>query len=451
MVNRALLCLAALVLAACGAVYISPDVKTGDAAGLDVAVTPITAASVARANAVPYTPRSLPAAFYRVAGTSGGMRGAGALPPPSAERQDRPASLATRLPPAADPGPYRLGVGDVLRLAVRDVGSSAAELSGLLAVQSGRQDYTVQDDGAIAIPGVGRVRVAGLTLDEAEAAVFDRLVDAQIDPAFSLEVIRFNSSRVAVGGAVAEPRILKLELTPLYLEEALAAAGGVEGADTDYAVVRLYRDGTLYQVPVSALANGQAARTVVLQDGDSVFVDTAYDLDEARAYFAEQIRLVEVRQSARVQALRELEAEVALRRGALAEARSNFEDRLALGAEGRDYVYLTGEVRSQARVPLPFGRRASLADALFGEGGFATETGNPSQIYVLRAAGDGPGDAITAWHLDASNAANMVLATRFELRPNDVVFVAEQPITRWNRVVRQIVPSLFQAAATASN
>ncbi|WP_417723219.1 hypothetical protein [Salipiger sp.] len=42
-----------------------------------------------------------------------------------------------------------------------------------------------------------------------------------------------------------------------------------------------------------------------------------------------------------------------------------------------------------------------------------------------------------------------MLATRLELRPNDVIFVAEQPVTRWGRVIQQITPSLITTTAAA--
>ena len=58
--------------------------------------------------------------------------------------------------------------------------------------------------------------------------------------------------------------------------------------------------------------------------------------------------------------------------------------------------------------------------------------------------------ALTAWQLDGRNAANFLLATRFQLRPNDVIFVAEQPVTKWNRVITQITPSLINTAAAQS-
>ena len=127
--------------------------------------------------------------------------------------------------------------------------------------------------------------------------------------------------------------------------------------------------------------------------------------------------------------------------------------RLELDSVDRDYVYLTGEVNSQVRYPLPFGRAASLADALYGNDGVSTRTGDVSEIYVLRGSPD-PREfgAITAWQLDGRDATNFILATRFELRPNDIIFVAEQPVTKWNRVITQITPSLVNSAvAQATN
>ncbi|MEO1557960.1 MAG: sugar transporter, partial [Pseudomonadota bacterium] len=137
----------------------------------------------------------------------------------------------------------------------------------------------------------------------------------------------------------------------------------------------------------------------------------------------------------------------------LTEARTNYELRQELGADDRDYVYLTGEVRTQSRFALPFGRTANLADALFDTArGVTVESGDISQIYVLRASQD-PREfgAVTAWHLDARNAANFALMTNFEMRPDDVVFIAQQPITTWNRAVSQILPSLINTARFATD
>lgn len=436
-----------LFLAGCGSAYISPSVSD-QAAGAKVRVIAVTPESVLIANrANKYQPKQLPAVFFQNSGAGRSMRGTGAVPAPANLPQTRPTAMQINLPPKATSGPYKIGVGDVLVLATRQAGTTVEELTGLLAAQNRRQGYTVQDDGAIAIPDVGRVNVDGLTLEEAESMLFQRLVENQIDPSFSIEVAEFKSKRVSIGGAVRNPSIAPITLTPLYLDEALAIAGGVEAADRAFVALRIYRNGSLYQLPLKSLPKNR----IRLQDGDRVFVDTDYQLEQAQAYFAEQIKLAEFRQGARVQALAELNAEVNLRRAALDESRSNFQARIELDAVGRDYVYLTGEVKTQTRFPLPFGQTATLADALYSEGGALTETANPSQIYVLRGSAN-PADmgAVTAWHLDARNATNFILATRLELRPNDVVFIAEQPITRWARVVRQIIPSLLTAGIGAA-
>lgn len=98
----------------------------------------------------------------------------------------------------------------------------------------------------------------------------------------------------------------------------------------------------------------------------------------------------------------------------------------------------------QNRFTLPFERKSSLADALFHETeGVPNRTGNIAELYVLRASNTGAG--VNAWHLDATNAANLVLTTRFELRPNDIIFVAEQPVTAFDRFFSQIAPSLAAA------
>ena len=442
----------ALMLAGCGSVYRSTDVSAGLGGDTAVRVVRLNGETIAQANRARYTPRTLPAIFSMTAGTGPGLRSAGTLPDAPLATEPRPEALELRAPPAVNPGPYRIGIGDVILLSTPTASSTVEELAGLLAAQNARQGYTVQDDGSVNIPNVGRVRIAMMTVDEAEAVLFDRLVENQIDPTFSLEVAEFNSRRVSIGGAVASPTVVPVALTPLFLDEALASAGGITVEDQDFASVRIYREGTLYQIPLTDLYSRSGLRRIRLVDGDAVFVDTAYELSRAAAYFEQQITLAEVRQRARQTALDELTSEVALRRGQLNEARENHRSRIELGADNRDYVFLTGEVGQQARWPLPLERRASLADALFDTaGGIRAETGDPSQIYVLRASDD-PREfgAVTAWHLDARNAANLTLMTRFMLRPDDVIFVAEQPVTRWGRTISQITPALITSGVAAA-
>lgn len=429
--RAAVLGAALLAPAACGVIYTVPSVHDGApfasayGTSLDVRVVRLDHETAAAANLEPFVPARLPAAFQpeSVAAMSGSA--VASLPPPTARQIVRPGLLRDRLPPPSRPEPYRIGVADVLLLAIREP-ATLEELPGLISAQARRQGYVVQDDGAIAIPDAGRVRVAGLTLQDAEAAIFEALVAAGIDPAFSLEIAEFNSQRVSVGGLVGQPSLVPISLRPLQLHEALQLAGGITAEDPAVTTIEIFRDGNIYQITLDRYLNDPEAQRVVLRDGDSIHVGTAYREAEAQRYFDEQLRLRGVAQDT-AQAERQL-----------------FKDRLELGAVERHYAYRAGEVRRPGRVALPFERTLNLADVLFDEGGLDIRTADYGAIYVLRpATAPEQYGGLTAYHLDAENAVNLAVATQFEIRPNDIVFVAEQPVTSWNRVLSQILPQLF--------
>ena len=95
-----------------------------------------------------------------------------------------------------------------------------------------------------------------------------------------------------------------------------------------------------------------------------------------------------------------------------------------------------------------------LADVLFNNNarGLNINFADYGEIYVLRRSTN-PEEfsRVTAYHLDADNAANLALASAFQMHAGDVVFVAEQPVTAWNRAVTQLFPTLLFTAANAAN
>ncbi|MGR3316591.1 polysaccharide biosynthesis/export family protein [Roseovarius indicus] len=436
--------------AGCGVVYTSPTVSRSAGTNVDIREIKLTPETVLLANRAPYSPRDLPQEFYSYATGRQGP-GLGALPRAPSVPDERPGRLELRAPPETPNRPYTIGVGDVVLLATKATGTSVEELSGLLAAQTRRQGYTVLDDGSISIPDIGRVEIAGMTLAEAQDRIFKFLLENQVDPAFSLEVTEFNSQKVTVGGAVRNAVRVPITLNRLTLSDALTATGGAAVKDEQFASIRIYRDGTLYQIPYEIYLDRPDLQNRTLIDGDAVYVDTSYDLDRAFAFYKQEVDVIRLRSEARQTALDALGTEISLRRGMLDERRSNFEARQKYGAEERDYVYLSGEVDSQNRVALPYEQQATLADVLYGNGGFPTVTGNASNIYVLRPSSN-PVEfgAVTAWHLDAGNAVNMTLATQMQMRPNDIIFVEEQPITKWGRALQQLLPALLNTAGRAA-
>ncbi|MDA7963545.1 polysaccharide biosynthesis/export family protein [Ruegeria sp.] len=438
---RTLTLLLGLAPAACGVTYTSPRVSN-QLDSVAVREVDLTAQTVLVANrTAPYTPRTLPLAFYDTAGTGTATRQLTALPNRPEVPQLEPQPLELNPPPKVTPPPYRLGIGDTVAL-VRAAPSQGAV----------REEYTVRSDGTISLPDIGGVQVANRSLRDAEAALFDAFVARQVDPGFSLELTGYNSKRVAVGGLVAAPQNVPVTVVPLTLSQAIAAAGGLTTRDHDYGTIRIYRTGDLYQIPMKDYLDRPDLRRLNLLNGDAVHVDTSYDLDRALGFYRDQIDVISLNRHARADALTELDLAVGLRRDELIESRANFTTRAELGAEQRDYVYLGGEFRNNARMPLPYGQHLNLADALFGQGGFSTRTADASHIYVLRSSPN-PEEfgAVTAWHLDARNPAALSVAARMQLRPNDIVFIQEQPITTWGRALDQFLPSLVNAGLDAAN
>ena len=80
--------------------------------------------------------------------------------------------------------------------------------------------------------------------------------------------------------------------------------------------------------------------------------------------------------------------------------------------------------------------RETLADALFTQNGaLASTSAKRSDIYLLRGR-----DPVTAFHLDALSPSRLLVAEALELRPNDIIFVSEQPIVSFNRTLQTLFP-----------
>ncbi|WP_282077803.1 DUF1972 domain-containing protein [Epibacterium ulvae] len=430
----ALMALCGLLLSSCGVLYISPSVKTDDDQ-FPVSIIPVSFQTIETANKSTYKPLSLPKAFYQFIPASSATSEVANLTLPMTP-QDGGINLDAKLPPKIKSKPYRIGVGDVVALQ-SDVENGTELPSEGMAKQS--LGYSVRDDGAIVVPSIGAVQIAGRTLSESNQLIFDRLLAQGRDPGISVDILEFNSQFVTLGGAVGAPGRIPLKMSPMTLNEAIAKAAGLRLREDRAGVILIARGNDLYQIPMNLYKRTPALQKTLLQSEDAIFVEENYDVEQSLAFFERQIQLAGVRNNERSGAMARLTQRLSHRRNALDEQRRSFEMRDALDAVPRDYVYLAGETDGQARFTLPYQRHATLADVLFSEGGINVPFGDPREIYILRIVQtDEDAKQVTAYHLDSRNAARLSLATELQMRPNDVIFVEEQPIAKWERSLRSI-------------
>jgi len=194
---------------------------------------------------------------------AGAADGTPAAPPPAA-----PA-------PRKEPQDYKLGPGDLI-----DVGVFEWDTVG----QNRVVEVRVSERGAIALPLVGEIEVAGRTIADVRREIESRFVREGLlkTPFVTVGVREYASKRVAVLGAVEEPGMYTLRQNEATFLDVLALAGGVtERAGATAQIIRRSREGEAGQPIeidlVRLLDEGDLAANPMLRDGDAIHVSPAPD------------------------------------------------------------------------------------------------------------------------------------------------------------------------------
>lgn len=360
------------LLQSCAKITSAPAIVQDEAAQITFVEVELTTDRIIEANRSPFTPKSLPAEFY------------GATP----EAHVR----ALAKPPVEAAEPYLLGLGDIVTIN----GNSQPLAEAKFGLQLIPGSFQIREEGQIQIPGIGKLNLGGLTLDQANTTLTEFLIQRKIDPVYSVEIESFEARSVLVQGSVRSPGIVPVSLVPLKLDRALATRGGIRGDELASATVTLFRDGARYALRADEIG---AMSEVILHDGDSIVVTAG--------------------QSA-------------------AELSTQYRNRAEFDAVPRDRVYIAGEVSSPRMMNMPFNRDMVLSELILDDGGIPLVSGDLSQVYVIRTFNVADGAVI--YHLNAMNLVNLALAATLELRPQDIVYVAERPVTRWARFFSQTKP-----------
>lgn len=119
-------------------------------------------------------------------------------------------------------------------------------------------------------------------------------------------------------------------------------------------------------------------------------------------------------------------------------------DLLTVTTDTANRFHVMGAINRPTSVPFP-SPDPTLADALGAAAGFDELRSDPSGVFVFRK-----GNPETVYTFDLNKPEIMPLVQRFPIKGEDIIYVTEAPLTRWNRLISQFLPSqVFQAAYLA--
>ena len=268
------------------------------------------------------------------------------------------------------PVDYSIDKGDTLSILLTDYPNISASTSSL----------TVDQQGFIQFPLVGRIKASGMSVPQFTAILQSKLQRylKYCDP--QVKVINYLGSKFFIDGDVAKSGEFAIADAPVSLYSALSMAGGTTATGDSNNIV-LNRRGKNYSLGLQSLRQmGLSANQIYLQNGDSIHVNS----------------------------------------------------------QSRNKVYVLGEFGRIAPVAIPeYG--LSLSHVLGESSGLNNETANAAKVYIVRDNAEYRYTNI--YYIDMQTITSLALANRFEMQANDIIYVDPTGLTRWNRIISAILPS----------
>lgn len=172
---------------------------------------------------------------------------------------------------------YHIGSGDILTIIVYDHPElTNPEGQYLSPDQTG---MPVNTDGTIDYPFIGRIEVAGLTVEQLADMLKVKLATYIQSPQINVRVSQFNHQNIQVLGEVMTEKSLPITNVPLNLLDAISAAGGLDLSTVNGKYIYVIRGPAsqpkIYWLNASEPDALLLSEKFYLQSGDIVYVSTA--------------------------------------------------------------------------------------------------------------------------------------------------------------------------------
>ncbi|EAR50114.1 polysaccharide biosynthesis/export protein [Oceanicola granulosus HTCC2516] len=255
----------------------------------------------------------------------------------------------------------------------------STEENGLLTRNGERftslPEMQVSSSGSVFLPYIGTIRVSGMAPETARARIEEQYLSVTPSAQVQLEMVEGRANTVSLVSGVRAPGTYPMPDRDFTVMNLIALGGGIP-AEFENPQIRLQRGTRLYGTSVQRLLDNPTLDTT-LEGGDKVFVE------EDERYF------------------------------------------LSLGSAGSESLH-----------PFPKAHVTAL-DALSIIGGVDDDRANPEGILVLRTYPasavrpdrSGPDHERTVFTIDLTTADGLFSAGQFAIRPGDLVYVTESPLS----------------------